>query len=840
MDNAQDGMARASGALRAWHRVALDFEGPLRRENPETFRDFRLNVVFEEVRSGQRLTAPGYFAADGAAASSGARVGRTWRTIFAPPSDGTWRFRASFRTGADVALRLEPDAGRPHELIDGVEGRITVSPSDKSPPDLRCFGPAELDGDAAVFPRSGRRLSLRFAASTRLFGLSQSTSGAASAAQTDAMRPRRDLWRNDDPDWVGPADAEDGGRGAIGAVRAIAAARETAIWVAPIAFDEQRIAISPWAGSDAAPDAFADAATARSLGRCFSVARLERWALLLERLDAVGVAAFFALQPHGASGATAEHFSGDSFRLERKLFIRECAARFGHVNGLFWGAPGGVSEQGFLSALDPYNRPIAPVYATEGIGPASASGRASSKETGPHAAGDAPIAPRRLDSGFGAAAAPDDAPQPMFAPRPADAMRSSATVEPAAPASPVATTPRFAETSNVETSNAETSAVAHSEARPAETSDPDSAAPPGGRSRRKTFEAARRFRERIEAEQAAAQDDGAKPSGEGGAAADGASSEPMSAGQIGAPAPRAADASKKTFLVDDSQLIQSPRLFDLNRPDTPMMTAQGSADIDLALYWVSEATEGAAAESLDAARGVDIQRFLEPGATLMARFDGAERDYARSARLTLELDETPRSLSEPVRPFALFTTLSGWAEEILRHQQTGADSEARLWLAALDAAGDVVKEWPIAIRRPARPAPTPADQITDRLAAQLASLGSGPLRLAELSLIDPETDRAICTLKDGGFAQREHVVGRYLTVMARFDGAVADGLLAEAEFDGPHGRESRSDRILPMSAGGSCQFYDVALDDGVYQFRLWAGGEESSLKELATLTFEVG
>ena len=55
---------------------------------------------------------PGFFAADGNAADTGATSGRRFRVHFAPDAPGTWRFTAFFRSGPGVAHFRQPDRRR--------------------------------------------------------------------------------------------------------------------------------------------------------------------------------------------------------------------------------------------------------------------------------------------------------------------------------------------------------------------------------------------------------------------------------------------------------------------------------------------------------------------------------------------------------------------------------------------------------------------------------------------------------------------------------------------------------------------------------------------------------
>lgn len=63
---------QVSGELKRWHNVTVTFDGSKVREksNPNPFLSCRLNVAF--TQGGTRYVVPGYFAADGNAADTGA------------------------------------------------------------------------------------------------------------------------------------------------------------------------------------------------------------------------------------------------------------------------------------------------------------------------------------------------------------------------------------------------------------------------------------------------------------------------------------------------------------------------------------------------------------------------------------------------------------------------------------------------------------------------------------------------------------------------------------------------------------------------------------------------
>jgi hypothetical protein len=127
-----------SGEQRTWHRITLGFQGPTRSEtegssslftNP--FTDYRLDVTF--TRGSSTYTVPGYFAADGNAANSGATSGNVWLCHFAPdeagsprlPRVGTWHKMV----GAAPPLFLTRPRGRfgsgvPTKWVGIIEARV--------------------------------------------------------------------------------------------------------------------------------------------------------------------------------------------------------------------------------------------------------------------------------------------------------------------------------------------------------------------------------------------------------------------------------------------------------------------------------------------------------------------------------------------------------------------------------------------------------------------------------------------------------------------------------------------------------------------------------------------
>jgi hypothetical protein len=93
--------------------------------------------------SGQRYVVPGYFAADGNAANTGAESGNLWRAHFSPDEAGTWKYSVSLREGKDIAVSDDREAGT---AVISAGSNFNVKPSDKTGRDFRAKGRLQYVG----------------------------------------------------------------------------------------------------------------------------------------------------------------------------------------------------------------------------------------------------------------------------------------------------------------------------------------------------------------------------------------------------------------------------------------------------------------------------------------------------------------------------------------------------------------------------------------------------------------------------------------------------------------------------------------------------------------------
>lgn len=134
---------RTSGAR--WDLHELWFRGPYLKEvgSPNPFTEFQLTVTFKHETTGIKVKVPGFFAADGRSAHTGATAGRVWIARFTPSRTGLWTFRVAFVKGRYAAVTGK---GQP-VAFNGRTGRFSVKEQTAAKnPDLRAKGRLQYVG----------------------------------------------------------------------------------------------------------------------------------------------------------------------------------------------------------------------------------------------------------------------------------------------------------------------------------------------------------------------------------------------------------------------------------------------------------------------------------------------------------------------------------------------------------------------------------------------------------------------------------------------------------------------------------------------------------------------
>ncbi|MEM6637448.1 MAG: malectin domain-containing carbohydrate-binding protein [Pseudomonadota bacterium] len=343
-----------SGETKQWHKLTLDFEGPSLSETPETFMDHRLDVTFTHS-DGTQITVPGYFAADGDAANTGATGGTVWRAHFNPPQTGDWTWQAAFRTGDDIAIST--GAGSSAGFFDGDTGGFSVGATDKSGLDLRGKGMLEYNGDqylnfagtGEVFLKSGVGSPENFLAYSEFDATPNSHDYA----------PHVEDFNSGDPTWGGGQ-----GAGIIGAVNYLADNGVNSAYMMLMNVGGDGRDVSPWVDQSLYDikknPRFVDLDTRAQV---FDVSKLGQWEIVFEHMQEKGVNLHLFLQ----ETENDQLLNNGDLGPERMIFMREMVARFGHHNGLTWNlgeentnATQQITDHSnYLKSVDPYDHAVA-------------------------------------------------------------------------------------------------------------------------------------------------------------------------------------------------------------------------------------------------------------------------------------------------------------------------------------------------------------------------------------------------------------------------------------------------------------------------------------------------
>jgi len=314
------------GEMKTWHTITISFDGPLLSEegDPNPFLDYRLIVDF--MNGDDTIAVPGFFAADGHAAETGASEGTTWQVRFKPPTEGEWRFKASFREGKELAVDNHPEAGSP-TAFDGVSGRFFIGPSDKSGRDFRAHGRLEYTGERYLrfagsgdfFLKGGADSPENFLAYHEFDG---TLYGGSSQRRLGEDQPNTDLhhyqphlqdWKPGDPVWQGNK-----GKGIIGALNYLASEGMNSVYFLTMNVEGDGEDVWPW--------------TSREERYRFDCSKLDQWEIVFSHMEKLGIMMHIVLQE------TENECLLDSGRLglQRKLYLRELIARFSHHLAVTW------------------------------------------------------------------------------------------------------------------------------------------------------------------------------------------------------------------------------------------------------------------------------------------------------------------------------------------------------------------------------------------------------------------------------------------------------------------------------------------------------------------------
>lgn len=358
--NNDDGNAAVSitGDLQQWHKVTLTIAGPHAHEldrSPNPFVDYRFDVTYTHESGTPSYRVPGYFAADGNAGETSAQAGTAWRCHLSPDKPGFWDYRLYMirkRAG-------EEDAWEPVVPYDGITGRLEVAATDKAGRDFRGLGRLEYVGkhhlrfaeSGGYFLKAGPDAPETLLAYEDFDG----TTAAKPNVPLKSWSPHTQDWRDGDPTWRGGK-----GKGLIGAVNYLADVGVNSISFIPYNAGGDGDNVWPFVSRD---DKFH-----------YDCSKLDQWGIVFEHAQKQGLFLHFKLQEtenddqnhRKHDGPVPTALDGGDLGPERKLYLREIVARFGHNLALNWNLgeentqtpPQQRAMAEYLKVVDPYDHPI--------------------------------------------------------------------------------------------------------------------------------------------------------------------------------------------------------------------------------------------------------------------------------------------------------------------------------------------------------------------------------------------------------------------------------------------------------------------------------------------------
>ncbi len=342
-----------------WQPIELDFKGPATSEtdtiNP--FTDYRLTVTF--TNGVQSIAVPGFFAADGDAANTSADSGSVWRVRFAPNQPGPWTYSATLHAGASIAIAAKAE-GR---LVSTWSGSFDVAPPDAAASQFYQHGILKREGRYYRFSGTDRYwlkgganspenlLGYRDFDNTYRIDTNARDGEADGGAQLHSFEPHLRDWNVGDPTW------KDGrGKGLVGAVNYLADQGMNAAYFLVYNVEGDGKDVWPWRDPQDRTR--------------FDVSKLAQWEIVFAHMQRRDIALHIVLQ----ETENELLLDGGDTGPDRKLFLRELIARFGHHPALFWNTgeengpvhwrPEGQTDAqrramaAYITALDPYDHPV--------------------------------------------------------------------------------------------------------------------------------------------------------------------------------------------------------------------------------------------------------------------------------------------------------------------------------------------------------------------------------------------------------------------------------------------------------------------------------------------------
>jgi len=315
------------GELMQWHKITFSIPGPQTsewaKENP--FLDYKLDITFTNGVTEYKV--PGYYAADGNPAENSSESGNVWKVIFCPDKTGEWKYKISFKKGKNIVV-LDNDFAGEAVTFDGVEGVITVQESDKTGDDFRAKGRV-INGEEGYFRfqqsnkiwiKNGTDSPENFLAyadfdQTSRFSLKSEVREGEADPKKELHRYESHVqdWNAGDPVWK-----NEKGKGIIGALNYLHSAGINSVYMLTMNIMGDGKDVWPY--------------TDHNERYRFDCSKLEQWEKVFDHMDSLGMMMHFVLQETENECLLDAGYTD----VQRKLYLRELVARFGHHLAVTW------------------------------------------------------------------------------------------------------------------------------------------------------------------------------------------------------------------------------------------------------------------------------------------------------------------------------------------------------------------------------------------------------------------------------------------------------------------------------------------------------------------------
>ena len=341
------------GSLIKWQPIMLTFDGPQASEkdsiNP--FLDYSLWVDFENGE--QKISVPGYFAADGDAGNTSAESGNKWRVKFSPNIAGEWTFNAYLLEGKEVALQDYSLSAKKKKTFD-VIGSFEITPADSTASGFYKTGKLVYDNKhyliegetGEAFLKNGVGSPETFLAFHEFDGTVKKD-GAETPTLRDGLHeyPTHIAdWKRGDPTW-----ANGKGKAIIGALNYLSKKGMNSLYFLTMNEHGDGDNVWPWVGPYEQTR--------------YDVSKLAQWDKVFAHMDELGM----AMNVFTQETENDTILNKGELGLERKLYYKELVARFGHHLGVVWNLGEETNRSSrqlkeyasYIRSIDPYDHPIA-------------------------------------------------------------------------------------------------------------------------------------------------------------------------------------------------------------------------------------------------------------------------------------------------------------------------------------------------------------------------------------------------------------------------------------------------------------------------------------------------